>query len=302
MNEMVFLKYFLVAFVSVGTTTIGYSFLGKKAIALASRFFTVLLGIGLAVAVYAALIEPYWIEVHEVKIKDPQLASIVLDTRIIHITDLHLRRGLGFREKELVRKVNALKPDLIFITGDFIDREDQIPSAIELIRSFHSRIGVFGVPGNTDHIVMDSDDLVRGLSPSGIDLLINEARQIDLGNGRFLWLVGIDDPKYGYDKLAKALRGVPYSLPLILLAHGPDIFHGAVREKINLVLVGDTHGGQVGIPFLVRMSEYANRGPYMKGLFYEGQTHMYVNRGIGTKTLPIRFLCRPEIAVIKVTR
>lgn len=300
MNEIVLFKYLFVAVLSVGTATIGYYLAGRETFVYAARFFLMLFSITLFVAIDAALVEPNWIEVHPVHIKDPQLSSIVGDTKIIHITDIHLTGGLGFLEKQLIAKANALEPDLIFITGDFVDHEDQIPSALELIRSLKASLGIFGVPGNTDHIVMDSETLKDSLAPAGIDILINESRSLRLPTGRTLQLVGIDDPKYGYDKFGKALKGTDVQAPVVLLAHAPGIFEDAVREKINLVLVGDTHGGQVGIPQLIRRSEYANRTPYMKGLFKKGRTQMYVNRGIGTKTLPIRFLCRPEIAVVEV--
>lgn len=81
----------------------------------------------------------------------------------------------------------------------------------------------------------------------------------------------------------------------MLLAHSPDIYTQAVLAKVGMLFVGHTHGGQVGIPYLIRHSDYANRSPFMAGQFHDGGTTMYVNRGIGTKTLPIRFLCRPEI-------
>ena len=147
---------------------------------------------------------------------------------------------------------------------------------------------------------MRSSELKNDLASSGIDILINERRRIRLPNGRYLWLLGVDDPKYGYDKIGKTLQDVPHGIPSILLSHSPRIFEEAVSENINLVLAGDTHGGQVGIPFLVKMSAYANRDKYLKGLFEEKTTKMYVNRGIGTKTLALRFFCRPEISVIEV--
>ena len=172
--------------------------------------------------------------------------------------------------------------------------------AIELINSFEAKLGIFGVPGNTDHIVMDAESLARELRPAKINYLINETRKLRLPNGNFLWIIGVDDPKYKYAKVEEALEGIPHQVPKIMLAHAPYIFHDAVKNNINLLLVGDTHGGQVGVDFLIRMSDYANRTPYMRGLFQEDNTKMYVNRGIGTKTLPIRFLCRPEIAVIEV--
>ena len=252
------------------------------------------------VFVYSYFIEPNWIKIHHVQIHDKNLARRVGNLKIVHITDLHLHDGVGFREKQMIEKVNALQPDLIFVTGDIIDDLTQVKPANQIFKSLHAKLGMFGVPGNTDHIVMDSPSLARQLAQSGIDILKNENRQLRFPNHVSVWLVGADDPVYGYARLQDAVGGVPEGATTILLAHSPDIFEQAVEERINLVLVGHTHGGQVGIPFLVHLSNYANRTPYMRGLFTKGQTKMYVNTGIGTKTLPIRFLCRPEIAVIEV--
>jgi predicted MPP superfamily phosphohydrolase len=71
---------------------------------------------------------------------------------------------------------------------------------------------------------------------------------------------------------------------------------------VNLVLVGHTHGGQIGIPFLIEKSKSANKSSFMSGLFYTSTTKMYVNRGIGTTHIPIRFFNRPEITLLEIRK
>ena len=297
---MTLLKYSLAAFFGMGTLTVGWAVAIRKTLTRSAWFFLAG-GVAIAaVAVDALIIEPNWIQVRKVVIHDAELAPALKDLKIVQITDIHMTKGLSSRERQLIRKVNALKPDLIFFTGDIIDDLAQVGPANELLRSLKASIGVYGVPGNTDHIVMNSQAFVQAFASSHMDTLVNEGRRVLLPNGYILWLLGIDDPKYHYGNLKQTLRGIPEGTPTLLLAHCPDIFEDAAREKINLVLAGDTHGGQVAIDFLIRMSDYANRTPYMRGLFERGKTKMYVNRGIGTKTLPIRFLCRPEISVIQV--
>ena len=251
------------------------------------------------VFVQSHYIEPNWIQIERVKISDDRLHKALKGVRIVHITDIHLNDGLGSREQAMIEKVNALEPDIIFFTGDIIDDLTQVKPAFELLQRLEAGIGIYAVPGNTDHIVMDSGSFKRVFSPAGINVLVNETRRLGLPNGHALWIVGVDDPKYGHDKLQEALKGVPRNEPAIMLAHNPDIFQEAAEAGIPVILAGDTHGGQVGIDALIRLSDYANRTPYMRGLFKMNGTQMYVNRGIGMKTLPIRFLCRPEIAVIE---
>ena len=283
----------------IGTVTVGWSLVIKRSLNRLAKFFIGSFLLCVCVVFYSVRIEPNWIEVHRVKVHDSKLAHVLGKTRIVQITDIHLNEGLRFRERDLIKKVNSLKPDLIFITGDTLDDATQMGPAKELIRSLKAKVGVYGIAGDTDHIVMDGRSLARELLSAGIDILVNENRRIPLPNGNFLWILGLDgetNPR----KINDLLAGVPDHLPKILLAEAPEVFGEAEEFGIQLALVGDTHGGQIGIPFLIRMSDYANRSPYMKGLFTKGKTKMYVNRGIGTKTLPVRFLCRPEIAVIEV--
>jgi hypothetical protein len=240
-------------------------------------------------------IEPNWPVVEEVKIHDESIAARMRGLTVLHISDIHLRHKPGFLEKRLVSRINALQPDLLLITGDFIDDLGSLRATIELLKSFKVKAGIYGVLGNTDHHFFRTKGLINELQTSGINILLNENRRVDLPNGQYIWLAGVDDPVTGRARLDQSLAGIPAGEPLMLLAHSPDIYTQAVLAKVDMLFVGHTHGGQVGIPYLIRHSDYANRSPFMAGQFHDGGTTMYVNRGIGTKTLPIRFLCRPEI-------
>jgi len=110
---------------------------------------------------------------------------------------------------------------------------------------------------------------------------------------------------FGINKgnLAEAMRGVPREAFTILLAHSPDIIGQAAAAGLDLVLSGHTHGGQVRLPLVGPL--YVNAelgGKYNQGLFRFGSTQLYVNRGIGTRFFPIRFLCPPEITVFTLRR
>jgi len=255
--------------------------------------------ISLFVFFYIMIVEPNWIDVNHVIIKDSALAGSLSGLTVVQISDLHIRKDIQFRESQLIRKINELHPDLLFITGDFLENVDELRALEELLNGIKARYGVYGVPGNTDSHRLNISGLAKELMPTGLILLRNEHRRIEFGNGKGLWLAGVDDPVNRLDDLSKALSGIPQGEPVILLAHAPTIFIKAILAKVNLALVGHTHGAQVGVPFLVKLSSYANRTIYVKGLFSEGSTKMYVNRGIGTKTLPIRLFCRPEITLFE---
>lgn len=255
--------------------------------------FVVLSGFLVLVDMY--FIEPNWPVVNQVEIQDKQIAPRMQGLTVVHISDIHMRHKPGFFEKHLVAKINALKPDLLLITGDFLDDLGSLRETINLLKSLKVKAGIYGVLGNSDHHHFRTKGLIKELQESGITILLNENRRISLPNGQYIWLAGVDDPVGGRAKLEQSLTGIPAGEPTVLLAHSPDIYIQAVLAKVNMLFVGHTHGGQVGIPYLIRRSDYANRSPYMAGLFHDGSTTMYVNRGIGTKTLPIRLFCRPEI-------
>ena len=87
-----------------------------------------------------------------------------------------------------------------------------------------------------------------------------------------------------------------------MLAHDPDNFGEAIGAEVNLLLAGHTHGGQIGSSFLVEKSKSANKSSFMRGLFDTGKTKMYVNRGIATTHIPIRFFNRPETTLLAIRK
>lgn len=267
-------------------------------------FFTVLGGIGWMCALAAALfvyvrwVEPNWIAVTRLRVQDARLGPALAGARIVQIADLHIDR-FGFRERQLIRRVNGQRPDWILVTGDLINRREGWPVALEVLGQLRAAHGVWVVPGNTDNLVILEPEFSQGLQRIGAHLLRNaHAPMAETG----AWLVGVDDPVDGHARLLDALRGLnaPDKMPILLMAHSSDIMADAKAARIPLVLVGHTHGGQLGIGWLRRFSEYANRGPYMAGRFQEGETTLYVNRGIGWKTAPYRLLASPEITVVEL--
>lgn len=251
------------------------------------------------------IFEPNNIKVERQVITIRNLPQSFEGIKIIHLSDFH-SLWFGPREKKVLTILEKINPDFIFITGDFVDPITKLITDRELnsVKVFWQELGkkyenrIFGVLGNHDNF------LVRNLlEESGITILENENKKLNL-NKEFIFLIGVDDPWTGRDNLPKAIKGVRENIPKILLAHGPEIIDEATKEKIDLVLVGHTHGGQVNIPFLGKLiqplSGYGRK--YTSGLFKVDSTYLYVNRGIGTSFFPIRFLCQPEITLIELKR
>jgi len=255
---------------------------------------------------YSLIFEPNNIQVEKINIAIENLPESFDGAKIVHLTDFH-SKNFGEREKKVLEILEDINPDFIFITGDFIDyRTKDINSCQEFWRKLSNQHQgkTFGVLGNHEHWIKSPDisAIKKLLEEGGISILNNENRKIFQGN-KYIYLLGVDDPDSKKDDLPKAMIGAEENIPKILLAHSPDIVDNLRGEKVDLILVGHTHGGQIRIPFVKPFwVPTKNRGKYASGLFEIGKTILYVNCGIGMAALPVRFNCPPEIAVIELKK
>ena len=260
---------------------------------------------------YSFLFEPNNIQIEKINIEMANLPESFEGARIVHLTDFH-SFGFNKREKMVLKMVDKLDPDFVFITGDFVDHTTK---DIDSVQEFWQELGdqyqgrIFGVLGNHEYKneSADSDSLEKLLEESGIVILDNENQKIFQDDeDEYIYLIGVDDPDTGNDDLKKATTDIEKDVPKILLAHSPDIINdldSLKEEKIDLILVGHTHGGQIGIPFIRPFwVPTKNRGKYASGLFVFDSVHLYVNRGVGLSVFPIRFNCPPEITVIELKK
>ena len=254
---------------------------------------------------YSFIFEPNNIQIERISVKIENLPESFDNIKIVHLTDFH-SDGFSKREKRVLKILENIDPDLIFITGDFIDHSSK---DLESCEKFWSELSgryqgkVFGVLGNHEHWIKSPNiTAIEGLlEKNGIPILNNENKKIFQGD-EFIYLLGVDDPDSKKDDLPKAMIGTEENISKILLAHSPDIIDNLQGEKVDLILAGHTHGGQIVIPFVKPFwVPTENHGKYVSGLFRVNDTNLYVNRGIGlSPALPIRFNCSPEITVIKL--
>jgi len=262
---------------------------------------------------YSFVFEPNNIQVEKISIEIENLPGGFEGAKIIHLTDFH-SRDFGEREKRVLKITKDLDPDFVFITGDFIDHNTKdLDSCQKFWRELSNQHQgkVFGVFGNHEHWLQSPDisAIKRMLERNGISILNNENKKIYLSSKNealprsYIYLIGVDDPDSELDDLPKAMLNTEENIPKILLAHSPDIIDNLQEEKVDLILVGHTHGGQVVIPFM-RPSwvPTKNHGKYASGLFEVNDTYLYVNRGIGMASLQIRFNCPPEITVLELRK
>jgi predicted MPP superfamily phosphohydrolase len=247
--------------------------------------------------VYRALGPP---EVTEVAVQLPHLPKALDGFTIVQISDLHIGDilGQGFLA-DTVARCNALKPDLMAITGDLVDASvAELGGTIATLQGLRSRHGSYFCTGNHEYYA-GADAWCEALSRMGITVLRNRA--VTVGDaGASFDLLGVDDWgarrrgfQGGYD-LAAATKGRDPARASVLLAHQPANFDVVAREGIGLQLSGHTHGGQM-FPFteLVKL-----RWRYARGRHALGPSTLYVNRGAGFWGVPMRVDSPPEIVKV----
>jgi predicted MPP superfamily phosphohydrolase len=204
--------------------------------------------------------------------------------------------------------VNGLKPDIVALTGDYVVNSPRyIGPVVEALATLRPAIAIVGVLGNHDWWE-GGLALKDSLTDNGIVLLDNHRvvltpdRQIIDEATEGLCLAGVGDPWADKVDFDAALEGIAADMPCILLSHNPDTAEDKrlleARYRIDLMLSGHTHGGQVcfpknGQPVLPKIRKHK----YARGLVFGPQCPVYISRGIGTAGVPLRLGADPEIAV-----
>ena len=264
----------------------------------------------LAAEVYALYVEPLEVTVTRRDIVLPGLAPAeaaaeAAPVRLVQLSDLHIERVTA-RETTMLAAVQALKPDLIVLTGDYlnlsyINDAEARQAARAVLGQLQAPYGVYAVRGTVDN-AETARALFAGLD--NVVLLTDEVRPVTV-RGQTLYLLGVTDAesiRNDGDMLHQLMRQMPPDVPTILLYHTPDLIETAAAEGVDLYLAGHTHGGQVRLPWygaLITASRFGKR--YEAGYYRVGPTQLYVSRGLGMEGLGaprVRFLCPPEVVAL----
>lgn len=221
--------------------------------------------------------------------------------RAVQISDLHLGNYVGNEQLVwLADRLAALEPDVLFITGDFVNRSyrEALP-AKQGLKALARVAPAYGVLGNHD-FWHGPEKLARLLERTGIRMLRNEHVSLDIA-GNPVVLAGVDDWKTGHDDLEKAVHGLPGGKRVrILLSHCPDLLRPAAEHTFDLVLAGHTHGAQVRVPILGPAVNRFLHGKYDRGWMREKDTALYINRGLGVVFVPVRYGSDAEVSVFNL--
>lgn len=244
--------------------------------------------------------ERHWTQTTRPQITVSGLPPAFDGLTVCQITDIHQSVYMPpAAVRSIVDRVNSLQPDLIAITGDNssggVAHVDRVWKELARLRA---PLGVYGVMGNHEY-PPGIANVRKAMAAAGIRELRNDSVPLALTwppNSR-IWLAGVVDMWQDKPDLRHALRAVPPNEPVILLAHNPD-FADEVRDpRVKLIVAGHSHGGQVVLPFYGPIFVPCER-KYARGLVQTATGQMYISRGLGVTSPPIRMNCRPELPLI----
>ena len=257
--------------------------------------------LGLA-ASYPVMIERYLVVINHYSIPVPNLPDPFRGLRIVHLTDIHHGALVPLRLVQwVVNRANRLPRDLVLLTGDYVherNSHEQIDRVWPVLGELTAPEGVYATLGNHDHWA-DTGRSRQWLARSGFDL---HHRSVAIEReGEQLWLIGAGDMWESHVPLDDLLAEVPEDACRIVLAHNPDTADTSFTERVDLMLSGHTHGGQVRVPGLGAPVLPVQNKTYSSGLVHSPRgLPVFISRGIGWAVYPVRFNCLPEIAVLEL--
>ena len=236
---------------------------------------------------------------------------------IVQVSDLH-NKEFGKGQRRIVSKIAEEEPDLIVITGDMIDsRNTDVGAALDFAQKAVSVAPCYYVPGNHENRIPEAyEELKTGLRESGVTILENEAAELKRDD-KSITLMGVLDPIFNVGKTDAAgniledertvmeaqLKNLDsLNRFTILLSHRPEMLDVYAEAGLDLVFTGHAHGGQWRLPGLggIIAPGQGFFPEYTEGSHTEGDTTMYVSRGLGNSLMPIRIFNRPELVVVEL--
>lgn len=254
------------------------------------------------------LFESQWLHCKVVDLAVPDLPPALDGLSLLHLSDLHAGTA-SLNVRALRRAVDfgvGMRPDLVAITGDLISHPRAIPAVTRELARLRPPLGTYAVTGNHD-VGATNDPFSRGVvvedwGEAGVETLRDRAvavhtrgHTIELaGVDATTWLSGHARPEHLFER-PEAFR--------ILLAHFPDAAERLPDGACSLVLCGHLHGGQICLPGprgRIKLSHGDWR--FDEGVFRQDGMTVVVSRGVGTTLVPFRFLSRPEVCLLRLTR
>ena len=231
--------------------------------------------------------------------------------KIVHFSDLHYLRVNG-KEKleEVVKEINTINPDIVFFTGDLIDKDYKLNNKnkeilINLLKEINSKYGKYAVIGNHDYL--KDEELIKEIySSSNFKLLKNEY-DINYGeNNDKIFIGGLDTYSFNKSDINKVMEYFNTNEDInykIILVHEPDYIDTINKNyNVNLVLSGHSHNGQINIPYIKNYLLPKGCKKYYENYYKVDNTDLYISSGIGLSRINFRMFNPPSINFYRINK
>ncbi len=220
--------------------------------------------------------------------------------RIVHLSDFHAdTKSDQSTYQEMTAAVNAIQPDIIFLTGDFTDKVSALSTLLPCLGSMKSRLGMFAVLGNHD-FWSNPSEIRRQLMEIGVIFPSSDGITLNTGLSTPITLFGIDYPNIKPWKMGAVDRQTNHIS--IVLSHTPDNFFRLARSGVDIVFAGHLHGGQWRLPIIGSVvSPSIHDRLFDRGHFQLKGSHLFVSSGIGNVWIPSRINCPAEILLVSLS-
>lgn len=275
------------------------------------RFLLILFLFIALIVIYARYEGTRGLITKEYRIDSSEISEDFDGLKIVHFSDLHYKRIVDKNMvKKIVDEINLINPDIVFFTGDLIDKDfkvndNDISDLTNLLDSINSKYGKYTIIGNHDY-VQDEDVINNIYENSNFIILQNSSDIIYSRNNQKLFIGGLDT--FSYDKsdineTMKYFNDNKEDIYKIILVHEPDYTDTILEDyDVNLILSGHSHNGQINIPFVKEFILPYGSKKYYKNYYNVKDTPLYISSGIGESRINFRLFNRPSINFYRINK
>jgi len=276
------------------------------------KFIIIFILIIAAILLYSRFIATKGLVTKEYKITSSSIQDNFHGFKIVHISDVHYGRTTDKKDlNNMVKEVNLLKPDIVVLTGDLIDRDTKLDDALkgeisEALSSINANVGKYAISGNHDSNFSEWESIINDSGFKNLndtyELIYNDGYTPILLAGLSSNLNNQVDITERYNKILEYSNNENIKeLYKILLIHEPDYINNIDYSNFNLILAGHSHNGQVRLPFIGGIILPNGAKKYYKEHYKINNTDLYISSGIGTSGINFRLFNKPSINFYRLT-
>lgn len=274
------------------------------------KIFVIIILFCLTILLYSRFIATKNIQIREYKIVNKNMNNDYYGLKIVHITDIHFGRITFEKElNELVKKVNKVKPDIVVLTGDLIDKDTKLTNeeadkVANILDKINATIDKYAITGDNDTKFENWNLIIEN---AGFKNLNDTYETIYLESDRHIIISGLSSSLNNKTDIKERIKSSEETIdkekPIysILLLHEPDYIKNINTEYFDLILAGHSNNGQINIPFMGPLILPKGSKKYYKSYYKINKTDLYISSGIGTSNYNFRLLNKPSFNLYRMT-